>query len=213
MNEICDNDIDNVKLAKSIAIEISRAIDPYTAYHLDNVSKITKEIAVRVKDKFNLTDVQIEFLTIFSSLHDIGKIAIPNEVLYKTGKLTNTERVMIETHPIIGKSIVDRALVNSIYLEQAKPYLNILNDVVYSHHERIDGSGYPLGLKGDEVTPFTRIISMADCFDAMTSDRAYRKPFPIEKAVQIIEGMVNDGALDRDCFNALLDIINTSAYN
>jgi len=196
----------DLKLAQRLATEIARAYDPFTAYHLDNVSLLANKIGVRVQEHFNLSDNDIEFIKIFAGCHDIGKISIPEEILYKQEPITSLERTVIETHPIIGKNIVDRVIGKVPELRDAKG-TDILYDIVYHHHERPNGTGYPEGLKGDEISSAVRIVAVADCYDAMTSERAYREPLPQEKALKIMKGMVDRGELDKVCFDALLDIV------
>lgn len=198
----------NISIARKLAIEIVRAYDPFTAYHLDNTSVLAKKVAIKLKNTYNFTDTDIEYIEAFASLHDIGKMAIPDEILYKESPLTSPERALIETHPTAGKVILDRALRKDITGITDNPEaLRILYDLVYHHHERIDGSGYPLGLKGDEVTPVMRIIAVVDSYDAMCSKRAYRKPLTTEKALQIIGRGVKKGELDEKCFNALKEVL------
>lgn len=200
-------DNSSIEFAQKLAIEIARAYDPFTAYHMDTTSILARDIALRVKDHFGLQDEEIEYIRIFAGLHDIGKISIPEEILYKETPLTTVDRTLIETHPLIGKSIVDGVIRNNSISGDYEKFLPILYDMVYHHHERLDGSGYPHGLRGEEVSAYTRIIAVADCFDAMSSHRSYRKVLPIEDTLKEIEKMVKKGELDEKCFEALVEIV------
>lgn len=143
------------------------AKDPYTEGHSKRVVEysmlIAKGMGMRLDEQ-----KQVELSSI---LHDVGKIGIPDRILGKKGLLTKKERSYIEKHPIMGAEIIKP-------IEKLKDLVpNILH-----HHERFDGTGYPLGLKAQEIPLISRIICVADSFDAMTSDRPYRKALPLEKA-------------------------------
>ena len=142
--------------------------DQYTERHSVNVTRLS----VRTAQSMNLTPGEIECLEISSILHDIGKIAIPDNILLKPGSLTDEEYDTIKTHPEIGENIL-----KSIKLFETE------RKIVRHHHERWDGKGYPDGLSGKEIPLLSRILSVADAYDAMTSDRPYRKGLPVEKAI------------------------------
>jgi HD-GYP domain-containing protein (c-di-GMP phosphodiesterase class II) len=111
-----------------------------------------------------LNSEQLKALERGALLHDIGKIGVSDTILHKPGKLTDEEWAVMRTHPDIGAHIVNRI-----------PFLQDCMPVVHYHHERWDGSGYPFGLKGDEIPIYARIFAVADVFDALTSNRSYRK--------------------------------------
>ncbi len=142
--------------------------DQYTERHSVNVTRLS----VRTAQSMNLSPSEIECLEISSILHDIGKIAIPDNILLKPGGLTDEEYDTIKTHPEIGENIL-----KSIKLFETE------RKIVRHHHERWDGKGYPDGLSGKEIPFLSRILSVADAYDAMTSDRPYRKGLPVEKAI------------------------------
>ena len=147
------------------------ARDEYTCGHSDRVAEITRMLARE------LGVSKCECARIYRSglLHDIGKVGVPDEVLGKTGRLTDEEFQMIQQHPVIGMRI----------LKDLRSFEDMLPAVMH-HHERVDGKGYPAGLKGDDI-PFTaRIMAVADGFDAMTSNRPYRSGMPFEKAENIL---------------------------
>lgn len=155
-----------VHISKDISelMEITKQVekkDRYTHKHSDRVEKYSVKIAKRLK----LGKESLENLTVASVLHDIGKIHVPVEVLNKPGKLTDEEYNLIKKHPIDGANMIR----DSFYKELAP--------IIEQHHERLNGSGYPFGLKGDEILLEARIIAVSDTFDAMTEDRAYRKAF------------------------------------
>ncbi|MEO0137368.1 MAG: HD-GYP domain-containing protein [candidate division WOR-3 bacterium] len=154
----------NVKSFDEFVQLIARTIDAkdkYTAGHSLRVA----EYAVRIARRLNLEERQIELLRKACLLHDIGKIGIPDGVLNKKSPLTDKERSYIFRHPILGKEI----------LSQMSEFHEIL-DIIYFHHEHYNGSGYPHGLKEDEIPLLARILAVADAYDAMLSERPYRPP-------------------------------------
>ncbi len=151
------------------------ARDPYTAGH----SKRVAEYSVLIAKECEWSGKEIDLLNKSALLHDIGKIGIRDNVLLKEGKLTDDEFEQIKLHPIIGADIL-----NGVQL--TKELLPILPGIRH-HHERIDGRGYPDQLKGEDIPLFGRLIAVADAFDAMTSDRPYRKGMPFEKAFSILK--------------------------
>ncbi|MFC1703558.1 HD domain-containing phosphohydrolase [Candidatus Omnitrophota bacterium] len=161
----------NTTVALAEAIE---AKDHYTGGHTERVTKYSLLIAEKVLTykEINLPQKFLENLHIASLLHDIGKIAIPEAVLNKPGKLTDEEFAKIKSHPIQGIKI----------LQPIKELEEAIKGVKY-HHERYDGRGYPEGLKGDEIPLIAAIIAVADVYDAMTSDRPYRPALPKETAI------------------------------
>ena len=145
--------------------------DPYTSGHEDQVAKIACKIAKEMK----LTEEQISSIYISATLHDIGKISVPSEILTKPSVLTNLEREIIKTHCKVANDI----LANIEF-----PYP--VAEIIYQHHERMDGSGYPRGLKGDDIALEARIIGVADVIDAMASYRPYRPALGVDAAIEEI---------------------------
>lgn len=147
---------------------------------------------------FSLSEKDMKNLFISSILHDIGKIGISDEILNKPDKLTENEYEIIKTHCKIGMDCLAKA--------------NMFNDVpniVLYHHERYDGKGYPYGLCGNDIPFLSRIITLADCFDAMTSSRIYKKQMSISQAIKEVEK--NSGThFDSNIVNVLLKVINNS---
>jgi putative nucleotidyltransferase with HDIG domain len=165
------------------------ARDPYTAGHSVRVGQLSVEIGRQLE----LPDRDLQFLEIGGYLHDIGKIGIRDSVLLKPGELTAEERAMIEEHPRIGLEIVQH-----VDLAQG------VKDLVIGHHERLDGTGYPYGLDGEEISIFARIGAVADFFDALTTDRPYRKGFTILESMSILKREVEQTHLDEHAVHALI---------
>jgi len=148
------------------------ARDTYTAGHSNRVSEYSVAIAAAMK----LSPEQIEIINIGAKLHDIGKIGIPDAVLQKPGRLTAEEFELIKQHPRIGKRILEK-------MGRFQTYLPI----VELHHENHDGSGYPHGLKGEAIPLEARIVHVADVYDAISSDRAYRKSMSMPRVLETLE--------------------------
>ncbi len=147
------------------------ARDAYTSGHSDRVAMMGRCLAT----KLGLSREQCQDIFLCGLLHDIGKIGIPDHVLQKPGRLTEEEFATIKTHPEIGARL----------LRGLRPLEKLLPGVLH-HHESVDGSGYPHGLKGEEIPLMARILAVADAFDAMTSDRPYRNGMPLAKAESIL---------------------------
>ncbi|HUN89165.1 MAG TPA: HD domain-containing phosphohydrolase [Terriglobales bacterium] len=152
--------------ALALAIE---AKDHTTHDHLQRV----RIYAIEVGKELNLTEEQIEALRAASLLHDIGKLAVPEHIINKPGKLTPEEFEKMKIHPIVGAEILER--VN---------FPNPVVPIVRAHHEKYDGSGYPFGLKGEEIPIGARILACVDCLDALASDRQYRRALPLHEAME-----------------------------
>jgi HD-GYP domain-containing protein (c-di-GMP phosphodiesterase class II) len=168
------------------------ARDKYTAGHSDRVSINSTVIA----EAMRLAPEEIEIIRIGARLHDIGKIGIPDTVLQKPGKLTEDEYALIRLHPQIGKKILEK-------VERLQKYLPI----VELHHEDYDGGGYPYGLHGQSVPVGVRIVHVVDVFDAITSDRAYRKARSREDMVAIMSSE-SGKQFDPAVLAAFLDTLN-----
>ncbi len=158
----------NTIQALSMAID---AKDRYTHGH----SKRVSDISLLIAKEMNFDDDQIDLLKYAADLHDIGKIGISELIISKEGKLTVDEYEIIKTHPLVGETIVEPV-----------PFLQDIKPIIRHHHERWDGYGYPDGLAGEEIPFMSRIILIADAYDAMTSDRPYRKALSHEEAVKEI---------------------------
>ena len=154
------------------------AKDHYTRGHTERVTELSLKIAKKLlaKDKSRYSPDLSEHLRIAALLHDIGKIGVPEDVLNKEGPLEEGERKKMQLHTVVGATI----------LQPIQDLGEVIKGVKY-HHERYDGGGYPEGLKGDEIPLIAAIISTADTFDAMTSDRPYRKSLTQEEAIAEIK--------------------------
>lgn len=168
------------------------AKDSYTCGHSDRVAEFSRLIA----RELSLTDSQCEEVYMTGLLHDVGKIGVPDYVLKKPGRLIDAEFELIKQHPVIGYEIL-KHLENLSY---------VLPGVLH-HHEAMDGSGYPHGLKGEEIPLYARILAVADSYDAMTSNRPYRRGMPTEKAEAILRGGIGN-QWDPQCVDAFFRAVN-----
>lgn len=159
-----------VKELHALLVEVLEQKDPYTRGHSVRVAAYSKRIAIRLG---NCDCEQIEYAAL---LHDVGKVAIPETILNKPDRLSETEYSLIQTHPMRGFQL----------LSKSSQFSDLLPGVLF-HHERMDGSGYPAGLEGDEIPLVARIIAVADVFDALTSDRAYRVKMEESEAMDWIK--------------------------
>lgn len=187
--------------AVRVARNMTHYRDTETGAHIDRTAHYARLIALEIADHHHLTDEKIEHIFMFSPLHDIGKIGIPDSILHKPGKLDEEETKVMMTHPEKGGEIIN-AILKDFGLGTFS-HVDILRNIAVYHHEAIDGSGYPKGLKGDEIPIEARISSVADIFDALTSQRTYKAPWSNEEAFTKL-GQLADKKLDRDCVNAML---------
>lgn len=171
------------------------AKDRYTHNHLSRVTNYSLAIAQKLKQKIKLDDKFMEDLHIASLLHDVGKIATPERILNKAGSLTIGERKVIQEHPLKGVAI----------LQAIRELHDIIPGIKY-HHERYDGKGYPEGLKGKEIPLSASIIAVADAFDAMTTDRPFRKAFTNEDAFTELR-CCSGSQFDPKAVRAALDVL------
>ena len=144
------------------------AKDPFTVRHSDNVARFSEQIAKRL----SVAPRQLETLRRAATLHDVGKLGIPDAILQKPGPLTDEEFECIRRHPRIGTDILSHVS----HLSDELP-------LILQHHERYDGTGYPAGLKEDEIFFGARVLAVADALDAMLSRRSYKEPYPIDRAI------------------------------
>lgn len=168
------------------------AKDSYTCGHSDRVAEFSRLIA----RELSLPDAKCEEVYMTGLLHDVGKIGVPDYVLKKPGRLTDAEFELIKQHPVIGYEIL-KHLENLSY---------VLPGVLH-HHEAMDGSGYPNGLKGEEIPLYARILAVADSYDAMTSNRPYRRGMPTDKAEAILRGG-SGKQWDPQCVDAFFRAVN-----
>lgn len=165
--------------------------DHYTDEHCNRTGNLAVQIATFMK----LDEVVIENILFLGKIHDVGKIKISESILNKPSRLTDDEYDIIKTHPQLGYEIIKHLVDYTHYAE-----------IVRQHHERIDGSGYPDGLKSDEICMEAKVIAVADSFDAMTSDRPYRAGLSLEDAMSEMK-RCSGVWYDPDVVNALLAIL------
>lgn len=151
---------------------LAEARDPYTAGHQIRVARLASEVG----KKMGLTEDECKGIDVAGSMHDIGKINIPSEILNKPGNLSEIEMNLIKTHPQLGYDIVKNI-----------PFPWPVSETILQHHERLDGSGYPLGLKGNKINLYAKIIAVVDIVEAMSSHRPYRPALGMTMALEEIK--------------------------
>ena len=181
-------------------VEFRNAESGLHVLHIQTATDILLRTLVQKTDKYGLTAADIFLIRTASALHDIGKINIPESILNKPGKLTKEEFETMKTHTTIGADILDK-----LPFQQESELVKTAYSICRWHHERWDGRGYPDGLKGDEIPIAAQVVALADVYDALTSERCYKKAFDHDTAVQMI--------LNGECgqFNPLLLECLTSA--
>ncbi len=169
--------------------------------HIRTLTELFLQRLTLTTDCYQLSPMDINLISIASALHDVGKIAIPSEILNKPGRFTEEEFVIMKEHTVIGFNMME-----AVPIHGSEPLIKVARDICRWHHERWDGRGYPDGLKGDEIPISAQIVALADVYDALTSARVYKPAYPHEKAVEMI--------LNGECgvFNPLLmDILREVA--
>ena len=152
--------------------------------HVVHIRTITELLLRRLRkktDRYPLTEADISLISTASALHDIGKINIPEQILNKPGRLTKEEFEIVKTHSAVGEH-----MLRQIPFNQNEPLVKIAREICRWHHERWDGRGYPDGLKGDEIPISAQVVSLADVYDALTSERCYKAAFDHETALNMI---------------------------
>ncbi len=179
--------------------------DVESGRHIHRIKKFTevmlRHLAVKYP-KYKMTEEKINLIASASSLHDIGKIAIPDSILLSPRRLTYDEFTIMKSHTVKGCD-----LLNQLDSVERNEYFTYCYDICRYHHEKYDGMGYPDGLKGDEIPIWAQVVSVADCYDALTSERPYKAAFSHEQAVEMIRtgacGAFSDEMMD--CFSASLN--------
>lgn len=177
--------------------------DPETGAHLNRMAHYARLMAKHLgaAGVHAIDDRTIERILEFAPLHDVGKIGLPDRILLKPGRLTPQEREEMKLHTTRGLQMIER-LARNFGLEHLEG-LDILRHIAESHHERMDGSGYPHGLRNDDIPLEARIVAVADVFDALTSERPYKHAWSNDEAFELLRQLSRD-ALDADCIEALL---------
>lgn len=150
-------------------------------HHIQTITRLILRNLVSISDKYNLSDNDILQICTASALHDIGKITIDDKILNKPGRLTKEEFEIMKTHTSAGAE-----MLKELPVYQKKTLVNLAYQICRWHHERYDGKGYPDGLKGEEIPISAQVVSIADVYDALTSERCYKKAFSHEKAMEMI---------------------------
>ena len=177
--------------------------DPETGAHTDRIARYARLIArhLGAAGIHPIDDRTVEQILEFAPLHDIGKLGIPDRILLKPGGLTAAEREEMKFHTTRGAQMID-AIGRNFGLEHLDG-LDILRHIAESHHETLDGGGYPNHLKGGQIPIEARIVAVADVFDALTSERPYKHAWPVDEALGLLRKLAGD-KLDADCVDALL---------
>lgn len=181
----------NDKVIKDIALAMIGLNDPYTAAHIDEVAELVQRIGANI----GMSDHEIEQLALAGFLHDVGKQAIPSSILSKPGELTDEEFSLVKTHVNIGVQLLEYANVSPAIIR-----------IVAEHHERLDGTGYPNGLKGDEISRAGQILAIADVISAVTSKRTYRLAASKEEVIKILNASCPD-KFDQELVDAAISCL------
>jgi HD-GYP domain-containing protein (c-di-GMP phosphodiesterase class II) len=184
-----------------IASDFARMRDFETGAHLDRMARYARLIARDLAPRHGRTDEFVEHVYLFAPLHDIGKIGIPDRILLKEGRLDPTEREAMQGHVDMGARIIDKILGD--FGLRHLPDSTVMKNIVRQHHELLDGSGYPEGLRGDAISLEARIVTVADIFDALRSTRPYKAAWTFEASCAELERLVAMGKLDAECVDAL----------
>jgi len=184
---------DSLERTIQAMIYIVEMRDPYTSGHQNRVTKLAVEIA----RELDIGDKRLRALKYAALLHDLGKVFIPAEILSKPGTLSDVEKSMVQLHPKYGYDVL-----RTIDLSWD------VAEIVYQHHERLDGSGYPDHLTGDKLIPESRILAVADVAEAMVSHRPYRPALPLKKACEELERNA-DRLYDRTIAGTCIKVLNS----
>ncbi len=177
--------------AETVLLSLARSIeakDPYTEGHGARIS----QYAVAMGEDLGLSWDQIRSLELAGLLHDIGKVAVPDAILLKSGPLSPAERKIVEQHPLIGEHICEPMMA----FREVLP-------IIRHHHERFDGSGYPDRLAGERIPLTARVIQVADIYDALTTDRPYREAMTAGDAFAVMREEAGNGWLDENLLGRL----------
>ena len=204
--ELYHNEIDNLnqtlnKKVKDLSQEILfvqqisleaiadmvESYDNETGSHTKRIEQFTKLIINHLPENKDCPSHLKEFVPFASLLHDIGKMFIPKEILIKPSKLTQSEFMIIKTHSQLGGEMLNNA--NEVFKKRFKKdsFLKVASNIAYYHHEKWDGSGYPKGLKGEDIPMCARVVAVVDVYDALRSKRVYKEAFSHQEAVEIIK--------------------------
>ena len=188
---------DNLASIEYVLFSLAKTVeakDKYTQGHVERVSRL----AFTLGKKMGLSEREMEALRYGGILHDIGKIAIPGDILNKPGPLSPEEWKVMKNHPVAGYNIC----------LPLKKNLGCALEVIRHHHEKLDGSGYPDGLKNEEISAAARIMAVVDIYDALVTDRPYREGIPVEEAVGILKQEAINDKLDQAVVGHLIEVVS-----
>lgn len=194
--------IETLSAAVKTSGHITHVRSPETGSHLDRMSRYSRIIAHALAESHHLNDEYIEHIFMFAPLHDIGKIAIPDHILLKSGKLDQNEITIMQSHAHTGRQMIDE-IISNFGLEGVDD-IDVLRNIAEYHHEAINGTGYPEGKSGDNIPLEARIVAVADVFDALTSRRCYKEAWSNEDAFAMLIKCAGE-KLDKDCVEALIE--------
>ncbi len=195
------NLIEKLQMIDQTQVEVIIRLGKAAEFRDDETGRHIERIAAYVNlmtEKLGLNREQRTMMQYAAPMHDVGKIGIPDGVLMKAGKLTADEFKIIKLHTVIGSRILSGTTL---------PLLELAKEIALSHHERWDGGGYPLGLRGNDIPISGRIVAITDVFDAITSERVYKEAWPIEQALEYLMEM-RGKQFDPDIVDAFFAIEN-----
>ena len=185
-----------------VAVDLARLRDFETGQHLERIAYYSRIMALAMAERYQLSDEYVEYLQLFAPLHDIGKVGIPDHILLKPGRFNPEEYAIMQRHVTIGEEIIQR-ISHDMGLHHSLPE-RIMRNIVATHHERGDGSGYPRGLKMAQIPLEGRIVAVADVFDALSNRRAYKDAWAADTVATELRAEAAAGRLDAECVEILL---------
>jgi len=186
-----------------IARQLTALRDMETGAHLERMARYSRIVAKALVEPQGLSDEFVEHVFLYAPLHDIGKIGIPDRILLKPGPLDPEEWEVMKTHTTKGREMVDHITADMAI--DNLPDDTVMRNIVELHHEALDGSGYPHGLRGEQIPLESRIVAVADVFDALTSVRPYKEAWTVPEAFAELESMSRGHKLDGQCVAALIE--------
>jgi HD-GYP domain-containing protein (c-di-GMP phosphodiesterase class II) len=184
-----------------VARDFAELRDVETGAHLARMARYSRIIARGLVEPLDLSDEFVEAVFLYAPLHDIGKVGIPDRILLKPGRLDEAEWEVMKTHTIKGREMVDR-IARDLGVGALR-HDGVMRNIVELHHEKLDGTGYPHGLSGDQIPTEARIVSVADIFDALTSDRPYKTAWSVPDAFDELDRLAAGAKIDGACVGAL----------